>query len=250
MKVKEFGAWPSHNVSSGGQKSSVDEYNRSLKKERYKTAQEYASKDIEEYHHYSETKDWTKESDDQESRQDAKKRSEQKARSARQRVLQQVVALVAGSVIVVSSYQAITERENGAPVPPPDQDTGETTDNTDDPTKVPIILSAWKWSDDKQTVVLEFSDNDGNVIKVIPAAVNVTETEATCGKEGTRTYTATANDEEKTYSDLKSETLPPLGHSFDSGTNVVLENGHSGITYECTRCREQFTFDTSWTEND
>ena len=60
MKVKGFGAWPSHNVGKGGQQNSFDEYNRKLKGgERFPRAEEYASRGIEEYHHYQEQLDLT-----------------------------------------------------------------------------------------------------------------------------------------------------------------------------------------------
>jgi hypothetical protein len=40
MKAKEYGAYPTRNVHSGGQMPSYDEFNREYKKARYTRAQE------------------------------------------------------------------------------------------------------------------------------------------------------------------------------------------------------------------
>ena len=103
MKVKGFGAWPSRNVSSGGQRSSFDEYNRALKgSERNPSAEEYASRNIEGYHHYSEIQDLTK---DQDQKKDSKSRKDN-SKSRRQRMIQQVAVLAVGSVMIVTTYNA------------------------------------------------------------------------------------------------------------------------------------------------
>ena len=51
MKSKEFEAWFSRNVGKGGKRPSYDPFNKSFKgSERNPAAEEYASKNVEEYH--------------------------------------------------------------------------------------------------------------------------------------------------------------------------------------------------------
>lgn len=102
MKVKEFGAWPLRNLSTGGQQNSYDEYNRHLKGEAYRNYEEYASKGVEEYHHYPEQKDMTADRDE---KKDSPSRRNN-TRSRRMRIVQQAVVLVAGSIMITSVYQA------------------------------------------------------------------------------------------------------------------------------------------------
>ena len=107
MKAKEFGAWPPYNDFKGGQRYSANGYNKSFKKERFPKAQEYANRDLDEYHRYEETKDLTKGQNEQQSNQSRKTENKDKQRL---RMLQQVVGIVVGSTVVVTSYQAQVER--------------------------------------------------------------------------------------------------------------------------------------------
>lgn len=243
MKSREFGTWPPRNGLGASRQKLYDEYNLSFKKERPPQPREYASSDVEEYYRVPETKDVSgnpyEQNSDVLSSQSNRTRSASAAK--RQLMLRQVAGLLVGSVVIATTYQAMAERQ---PVsdPPAVVQTEE---------QEPISLfPSWNWSDDKQTVILELCDADGKLIKEIPATVGVSEMAATCNQEGSKTYTATAEDGDNQYSDSQSETLPPLGHAFDEGKVTVLENGQTAITFECTRCHEQFTIATSMTEND
>ena len=60
MKAREFGAWPPWNESGGGVHNSFDEYNRALKGGEFAPqAEEYASRNVEEFKRFSEQKDTT-----------------------------------------------------------------------------------------------------------------------------------------------------------------------------------------------
>ena len=111
MKAKEFGAWPPQNDFKGGQRYSANGYNKSSKQERFPSAQEYANRNLDEYHRFEGTKDLTKEQDVKQSdkKQSDKSRKTENAKSARQRMLQQVVGITVGSTVVVTSYQAQVE---------------------------------------------------------------------------------------------------------------------------------------------
>ena len=297
MRVNGFGAYPVRNVSSGGQKNSVDEFNKSLKGDAYSRYEEYISRQVEEYHLYSEYNDFTSKQQDQENgssqSDDRKKRN---ARAQRQRMLQQVVGLVAGSVVVVTSYQAVLKQQAEAVVEPtsvsqsadagdydpsdysavdnvdpaeettqeattqPEQNEAATgsdgeqassNQDRDQAVTTPAgFLTSWSWSGDNKSATLKITDTRGNVIREIPAAVTVVQKAATCKKDGSVEYKATAVDDAKTYSNSKSEKISALGHAFGEGKEVILDNGQTAMTFECSRCHETFTIQTTITEND
>ena len=255
MKSREYGTWPPRNGLSPERQKLYDPYNRAFKGESYLHVDEYASMDVEEYYHVPETKDMSGNPYEQNrvAQSSQVRRAKSKGR-LRQNMLRQVVGVLVGSVIIVTTYQAMAAKQN---VPEPDaviqteDQTPDTPSKQDQTNPEPIqLVPNWKWSDDKQTVILELLDSDGNLIKEIPATLSISEKPATCNQEGQKTYTATVEDEDKQYSDSQSETLPPLGHAFDGGKETVLENGKTVIIFECTRCHEQFTFETSIKEND
>ena len=111
MKAKEFGARQPYNDFKSGQRYSANGYNKSFKKERFPSTQEYANKNLDEYHRFEETKDFTKEPATKESdgRQSNQSKKTDNARKMRQRMLQQVVGITVGSTVVVTSYQAQVE---------------------------------------------------------------------------------------------------------------------------------------------
>jgi hypothetical protein len=111
MKAKEFGAWPPRNDFKGGQRYSANGYNKSFKKERFPSTQEYANRNLDEYHRFEGTKDFTKEPDVKKTdeRQSNHSKKTDNANKMRQRVLQQAVGIVVGSTVVVTSYQAQVE---------------------------------------------------------------------------------------------------------------------------------------------
>ena len=236
MNLKEYGKWSPYNKDNP--KYDPDEYNRSFIKERYEPPTQQESSDYDEYYQPP----GMTEAFNFERKQSTKSEKKNKdTRRLRTNMIRQVVTLAAGSVVITSSYTAVMQQKQALQQAVPSYtQTQETVE----------MQPNWKWSDDKQTVILELRDADGNIIKDITATVSFSDVEATCNKEGERTYTATAEDEGKQYSDTQTETLPPLGHAFDDGKEVVLSNNQQALTFECTRCHEQFTIQTSIKEND
>ena len=137
MKVKEFGAWPLRNISTGGQQNSYDEYNRHLKGEPYRNYEEYASKGVEEYHHYPEQKDMTADRDE---KKDSPSRRNN-TRSRRMRIVQQAVVLVAGSIMITSAYQASVNPQKPAADTPAVAAATEPGDPSDDSDNNAILPS-------------------------------------------------------------------------------------------------------------
>ena len=247
MKAREYGAWPSRNVFSGGQRYSFDEYNREYKKVRYKSAEEYASRNVKEYHHYSEYNDSYAEEREKRRMDDKSKNS----RSSRMRIMQQVVCLIAGSTIIVSTYQAMMNRQQAEAKPqsaPP-----AVVEETDAPVPAPLAQVAsveFIWDDENKTAIARLLDSDGNLIEEVPANMSTTTLDPTCNKEGTKTYTASVERDGQSFKDEKSEPIQPLGHSFDDGKETVLSSGQSAKEFECKRCHEHFTIATSSSEKD
>ena len=222
MKSREYGTWPPRNALGAERQRLYDAYNRSLKKERPEQPNEYASSDVDEYYRVPETKDvsgYTYGQPEKTLPGQSKRKNGAKANKS-QFLLRQVVGVLVGSVVIATTYQAMAQHPN------------------------------WNWSEDNRSVVLEILDGNDDIVKELPVVISVSEIAATCKTEGHKTYTATAEDEDNKYSDTRSEVLPALGHAFDGGTETVLENGQTALTFECTRCHEQFTIATSMTEND
>ena len=258
MKVKGFGARPSRNVRSGGQRSSFDQYHKAFKgTERNPRAEEYASRNIPEYHHYPEVQDLTSEEDQQKDAKARRERNEKRRR--RQRLGQQLAVLVVGSVIIVNTYNArVAKRAEIQAAELEDADgsgtSGDGTDGTggssgqdgsSDAAVSSDVSISWKWSEDGRSATLVITDSSGDVIDEVEATVAVSEEPATCKTDGRLISTATAVWEGQTYSDVRDEVLPALGHSFDDGKEVVLENGRTSMQYECTRCHERFDIITT-----
>ena len=243
MNLDEFGKWSPYN--SDNPKYAPDEYNRSFIKERFECPKEYEGSDFDEYYSVPKMTDsfeFKKEKDVS----DDKKSKDKNTRQLRQNMIRQVACLAAGSVVITTSYQSVIKQQQQAAVPdvPSYSQTDEAEDNRLE------LSSNWVWSDDFTSATLELSDKDGNIITKIGANIEVSGEEATCNKEGTRISTATPEYEDENYSDEKSEEILPLGHDFDEGKEVVLQNGNKAMTFKCSRCHEEFTVETSMTEND
>ena len=125
MKVKGFGARPSRNVSSGGQKGSFDEYNRTFKGDPYNLAYKkknygdltgYMDRGVEEYYRVSEMKDTTSDDDQKENATAAGAAAA--AGKSRQVVLRQVAGLLMGAVVITAGYQASLKLRSQPPVDP------------------------------------------------------------------------------------------------------------------------------------
>ncbi|MBR4241374.1 MAG: hypothetical protein IKI34_00600 [Eubacterium sp.] len=263
MRAKEYGARPSRNVFSGGQQFSYDEFNREYKKVRYKSAEEYACRNVKEYHHYPEYKDLT--SDDDSKNQYGAAAGGAVIGSAlrtagsamkRRRMFQQVICIIAGSTIIVSTYQAMMKQQaQASPLPTPSSVVQETDKPVptipDEETELPQVASVeWEWNEDFTEVHLILYNSERFVIFETPAEISVSVQEPTCNKEGVKTYTAGAEYEGESYTDSKTEAIQPLGHSFDKGKDIVLDSGQSAKEFECARCHEHFRVATSSSEID
>ena len=243
MKLKEYGSWSPYNKDNP--KYDPDEYNRSFIKERFECPKSFENSDFDEYYSVpkmSESFEYDKK------KEDKKGRKSDNSRRFRQNMISRVVCLAAGSVVVATSYQSVIKQQQAIPqdIVPPYKQSQDVS-----PEDEPIELSPnWEWSDDKQTVILKLLDSEGNVVEEISAVIDVSADDPICNKDGLATYTATAKYKGETYTDSVTEVIPALGHDFDEGREVVLENGQTVMKFTCNRCHEEFTFETSMSEND
>ena len=250
MRAKEFGLWKSRaKNANGGMRDSGDPFNRALKGQPYQRPSEYNSNDWKEYNRYPEYRDLELEDEEkqQSDRKDQSKSSKEtkrsrsgksKTRTARN-LVGRVVAMSVGAIMIANGYEAMGGKL------PFELPFSFISSNSESGTS-----TNWKWSDDHTSVVLELSDGSGVVIKEIAGTVVFEETEPTCTEEGTKTYTANAEDEGMEYSETYTETQEPLGHDFGDWEETVLEGGTPAMVTECTRCKEQFVISTSVEEND
>ena len=264
MKAKEFGSWASDKMSKGGFRAPNDEFNKSLKGQAYRRYKEYASSDLEEYHKYPGMKDLTVEEEEKKQNQEqssqdqsSKSTKSSKGRQANSRLtrnlVSRVVAITAGTVVLVNTNPVLAERLPFLQISSIVEEQGENNPSASDQTDPASadLTANWTWSEDHASATLELVDGEGRVIATIPAAVSVEEEAAEiCTVEGVRTYTASADEDGIAYSDTYSEPIPPAGHTFDAGKEVLLENGETAMVFECTHCHEQFTISASIEEND
>ena len=307
MKSREYGTWPPRNGLNPERQKLYDPYNRALKGEPYLHVDEYAGMDVEEYYRVPAQKDVSGNPYEQnrESMSGQSKKPDNAKQMRRMNMIRQVAFMVAGSVIITTSYTAAIQRqqEPKPDLPPASVEPAEPDTSTpdlpivsepvsdepvsdepvsDEPTEsvasvepaepdtstpdLPIVSEpvsdepvseeptdvrqTWQWSDDHRSATLVITDAQGVVLAEIPAAVNVVSLPPTCNTDGTVTYTATAEQDGERYSDAYGETKPALGHAFDQGEEIVLENGHTAMHFECSRCHEEFIIENQMTEND
>ena len=252
MRAKEFGTWLSGKMV-GGRRKSGDEYNKSFKGEwPPKRYEEYASSSMEEYHSYPEIKD---ERTEQEQKQNDATQSNQKQESKKTKKQQRspgqltrnligrVVAVSTGAIVVANSYVALGGE---LPFPVPFSSLFSNIVSAEDV----VASETWEWSEDFQTVTVKLLDEKGELVKEILATVLVEQKDATCTANGSKTYTATAEDGETVYSDTHTEVLTAIGHSFDAGKIVQQDDGTYAMVKECIHCHEKITTVISVEEND
>lgn len=238
MRVRGYGVRPPNHGYSG-QHHSGDAYNRDYKKVRYTRAEEYATRDVQEYHHYPDQKDLTKDDDDKRLDEAQEKSQKQKNKSkSRIKNIQTVMVALAGAAVITVSYQSAMAKKAARQTFDPGNSAGQDAGKTGKDTDAASVF--WEWSDDFTKAVMILKDSKGNEIARVDAQVISTEEPAKCTVPGKITYTATAKSNDKTYTDTREKETPALGHSFDEGVDTTAENGAPATDFTCERCGEHF----------
>lgn len=247
--ANEYERWFVNNDPQTWRKN-FGEYKRSFG-ERYERPPEYTPP-VEEYRHYPAMKNINEEQEEKKKQLEQKYKPQEKSstqqrkrkmrgRQATQNIIKnvagKVVAVVGGGAIIVAGYEAINA-EMAAEEPVPIVQVAES-------------VADWTaWDASKLTIMLALKDAEGNVIKEVPATITLTEIAPTCTQSGSKTYTATAEDNGKEYTDSHIESVAPNGHTLDMGTVGTNEKGDSIMDYECSVCHEHFEVTISAEEND
>lgn len=248
MRVRGYGVRPPNHGYSG-QHHSGDAYNRDYKKVRYTRAEEYATRDVQEYHHYPDQKDLTKDDDDKRLDEAQEKSQKQKNKSkSRIQNIQSVMVALAGAAVITVSYQSAMAKKAAQQTDDPGNSVSDTVETGKDTEAEAAVTVKWEWSEDFESASLIVMDSEGKEITKLDATVTKQEDAAGCTTVGKMTYTATAQYDSKDYTDTREKELPALGHTFDDGTEVTLENGQTAVDFECTRCGEHFTVQNSLDE--
>ena len=245
--ANEYGRWFVRNDPQTWRRN-LGAYKRPFN-ERYQRPAEYTPS-VEEYRHYPAMKDIVAEQEEKKKKlqeNDAIKQSDNVRRQSRtaqnagrnignivKNIVGRVVAVVAGSVVIVTGYQTMA---------------AEKARNAEKP--IAQVVASWdEWNESDSTIILKLKDAEGNVVKEIPAVITSEEVPATCTEAGSKTYTATAQDGGKEYSDSHIDTVAPLGHHFDDGKAETDKNGNPVMVFECSDCHEIIKVTTSVEEND
>lgn len=246
MRVRGYGVRPPNHGYSG-QHHSGDAYNRDYKKVRYTRAEEYATRDVQEYHHYPDQKDLTKDDDDKRLDEAQEKSQKQKNKSkSRIKNIQSVMVALAGAAIITVSYQSAMAKKAARQTDDPGNSVGQDADKAGKDTDAASV--SWEWSDDFTRAVMILKDSKGNEIARVDAQVISTEEPAKCTVPGKITYTATAKSDDKTYTDTREKETPALGHTFDAGTATTTESGEPATDFTCERCGEHFIIQNTLVE--
>lgn len=261
MKSREYGTWPPRNGLNPERQKLYDPYNRALKGEPYLHVDEYASMDVEEYYRVPAQKDVSGDPNKQDQKSTSKGKRDSGSATRRQNLLRQVVGMVAGSVIITTSYTAAIQRqqEQKPDLPPASVEPGQNdpavtppeSTESDVTSEEPVsFVLTWKWSDDHRSATLELTDEQGDLIMEIPASVSVTQLPPTCHAAGSNTYVATAEKDGEPVTDIYVEPVAQLPHDFDEGEEVVLEDGRTVWRVTCSRCGDVEIIENTFTEID
>ena len=96
--------------------------------------------------------------------------------------------------------------------------------------KLTYVLKEWKWSADYSAASAVFvSEQDDSLIEEIPAEITSEITEADCETDGAAVYTATVTFNGNTYTDVKEQVIPAIGHSYGM-PRYTWSNDNSTVT--------------------
>lgn len=112
-----------------------------------------------------------------------------------------------------------------------DSDNGDGDDSTGNGNSVPV----WTWESDNSSATVQISG-----VGSATATITSTEDAALCTTAGSRTFTATAELNGKTYTDTRTETIPAKGHSFGVAQTTTNSDGTITMTYHCSECDQEF----------
>ena len=107
---------------------------------------------------------------------------------------------------------------------------------------------SWVWADDLSSAIARFSCPKDGVTKSVDAVVTAVPTDPTCTEDGFITYTATAEFEGETYTDVKTvENGEALGHEYGEPSWTWTEDFTATATFACVRGDDEQTVEATVT---
>lgn len=232
MRKDEFNSRKLRNEIRGGKSGS--QFNASRKQERHKEAPQFAAKKVEGIRRVSEYRDARARA--RNSRAGSASASGAKS-NLTTALVRQAVVMVAGAVVVTSSYQtAVAEREEREAL----RERAFSVEAVAaahgiDLTGVADGTCVWVWEEDSESALLLIPG-----VGFAEATVTVEEEAPGCVTPGLRTHTATAVIGKETYTDAQTEEIPATGHSFGEPQVTTDADGNPVIRAHCSGCDQDF----------
>jgi hypothetical protein len=106
---------------------------------------------------------------------------------------------------------------------------------------------SWTWAEDFSSAIARFSCPKDGVTKSVEAVVTKEVEDATCTETGLITYTATAEFEGETYTDVKEVEIEATGHKYGEPTWTWTEDFTATATFVCLRGDDEQTVEATVT---
>lgn len=239
MRIDQFNNLPPRNEIGSETRGSKNEFNAHLKRERHADPPEFSSQEVEECIEYSETLDMRTRRYDERRDRRSEQQSQSNNLSGSQAVqgltkvlVQQAACMVAGALIVTSSYQAMVEKRNAESGGPLDQ-------------PAPVVQVAEPADTGTETEMSQ--EEDG------PDASPAENSDKNKGDENSETNSndGKSSTEDVNKTDVNTDVIPggaggqssgdqPAGHTFELTESKELEDGSIQLTYTCTDCGETY----------
>ena len=275
MKIDQFNDLAATNLIGSETRDPKDEFNSHLKKEKYAAPPEFSSQGVEDYVMYSETLDMSPQmSAEQRDRRseaqsdngdysdgssDGRSSGSSGAQSLTKMLVQQAVCLVAGAIIITSSYQTMVEKreaERNSPSEPPAAvveiagPTGTETEATQDAENDTPVENG----DENESVESAGNDgesdsgsdssgngsNDGESDNGSDSSGNGSSTSGGSSGSSGSSSGSNGNNGNSGGSGGGGGGQSPAVHTFGTPTQEELGDGSIKLTYTCTECGETY----------
>ncbi|MBR0082357.1 MAG: hypothetical protein IJP98_06455 [Clostridia bacterium] len=264
MKIDQFNDLAATNLIGSETRDPKDEFNSHLKKEKYAAPPEFSSQGVEDYVMYSETLDMSPQMSAEQRDRRSKAQSDNGdysdgssdggssgssgAQSLTKVLVQQAVCLIAGAIIITSSYQTMVEKReaerNSLSEPPAAVvviagPTGTETEATQDAENDTPVENG----DENESV--ESAGNDGESDGGSDSSGNGSST-SDGGSDSSGNGSSTSGGSSGSSNGNSGGSggggggQSPAVHTFGTPTQEELGDGSIKLTYTCTECGETY----------
>ena len=250
MKIDQFNDLAATNLIGSETRDPKDEFNSHLKKEKYAAPPEFSSQGVEDYVMYSETLDMSPQMSAEQRDRRSKAQSDNGdysdgssdggssgssgAQSLTKVLVQQAVCLIAGAIIITSSYQTMVEKREA-----------ERNSLSEPPAAVVVIAGPTG----TETEATQDAENDtpvenGDENESVESAGNDGESDGGSDSSGNGSSTSGGSSGSSNGNSGGSGGggggQSPAVHTFGTPTQEELGDGSIKLTYTCTECGETY----------